>query len=145
MERSSILDHVNVPVVDTARSKPFYVAALAALGVRVVMDFGDERGSSVAFGAGEIPELWVGDRLTSYQTPADRARITPLHVSLRARSRAEVDAFHAAALSAGGRDLGPPGLRSDGYPAGYYAAFVLDPDGHNIEAVFRGRDEDDIG
>ena len=59
------------------------------------------------------------------------------HTAFRARSRAEVDAFHAAAVVAGGQDNGAPGLRTSGYPPGYYAAFVLDPDGNNIEAVFR--------
>jgi catechol 2,3-dioxygenase-like lactoylglutathione lyase family enzyme len=139
----SILDHLNVPVKETARAKAFYVAALAPLGISLVVEVADERGSSCGFGAGAFPELWVGDRLPSYQVPADRERLTPLHVALRARSRAQVDAFHRAALAAGGRDLGAPGLRGAGYPPGYYAAFVLDLDGHNLEAVCRGDDEAD--
>jgi catechol 2,3-dioxygenase-like lactoylglutathione lyase family enzyme len=85
----SILDHLNVPVKETARAKAFYVAALAPLGISLVVEVADERGSSCGFGAGAFPELWVGDRLPSYQVPADRERLTPLHVALRARSRAQ--------------------------------------------------------
>lgn len=126
----SIIDHVSVSVSDYARAKAFYTAALAPLGIEPQMEFGDACG----FGRGPKPELWVGSTIASFQTPASRAIITPEHVCLRARSREEVDAFHAAAIAAGGRDFGAPGLRPH-YHAGYYGAFVLDPDGHNIEAV----------
>ena len=128
-----IIDHLNVAVSDFARSKAFYTAALAPLGIEVLMDFGDACG----LGRGKKPELWLGSKIASFQSAENRAIITPQHVALRARSREEVDAFHAAAIAAGGKDFGAPGVRAHYHP-GYYGAFVLDPDGHNVEAVFHG-------
>lgn len=121
----SILDHISVPVTDIQRSRAFYEAALAPLGITALMDYG------VALGLGrdQMPQLWLAAR----DGGADGA-ISPMHVAIAARSREEVDAFHAAAIAAGGRDNGGPGLRPQ-YHAGYYGAFVLDPDGHNLEAV----------
>lgn len=123
------LDHITVNVSDYARSKLFYERALAPLGIQVVMEFGQ------ACGMGrERPEFWIGVGPASYQQAAQLAPITPVHVAFAARSRAEVDAFWQAATAAGGKDFGPPGLRPEYHPT-YYGAFVLDPDGHNVEAV----------
>ena len=126
----STLDHVTLMVSDFARSKLFYEKALAHLGIKPIMEFGQACG----FGREGKPDFWIGRGPTSYQTPAQIAVITPVHLAFAARSRAEVRAFHEAALAAGGKDFGAPGLRPEYHP-GYYGAFVLDPDGHNIEAV----------
>jgi catechol 2,3-dioxygenase-like lactoylglutathione lyase family enzyme len=115
-----MLDHMTLTVRDMARSKPFYTAILAPLGYRVLMEFGDMCG----FGDTK-PYLWM--------KPGDPPT-TPQHIAFVAKRRADVDAFHAAALAAGARDNGPAGPRPD-YHATYYAAFVIDPDGHNLEAV----------
>ncbi len=125
-----ILDHISLNVTDYARSRAFYQEALAPLGIELIMEFGKAGG----FGRDGKPELWITEGVTSFQAPEQLAPITPVHVCLSARSRAEVDAFHAAALAAGGRDFGAPGLRAEYHP-GYYGAFALDPDGHNVEAV----------
>lgn len=120
-----IIDHLGITVADYARSRAFYTAALGPLGVTVLMEFPTEEGVTICGLGKEKPILWL--------TPG--AQTTPhLHVALTAASRAEVDAFYAAALAAGGRDNGPPGLREHYHP-NYYGAFVFDPDGHNIEAV----------
>lgn len=115
-----MIDHMTLTVGDLARSRAFYERTLAPLGCRVLMEFGGMCG----FGDAK-PFFWMkqGDPPT-----------TPQHIAFAARRRADVDAFHAAALEAGARDNGRPGLRPD-YHAAYYAAFVLDPDGHNLEAV----------
>lgn len=126
----SLLDHVSVSVSDYARSKAFYEKALAPLGVKALMEFGEACG----FGRDQKPDFWIGCGAASFQTPEQLRIITPSHVAFTARSRAEVDAFHRAALAAGGRDHGAPGLRPEYHP-NYYGAFVIDPDGHNIEAV----------
>jgi catechol 2,3-dioxygenase-like lactoylglutathione lyase family enzyme len=126
----AILDHIGINVSDYERSKAFYEKALAPLGIGLVMEFGKAAG----FGRDKKPDLWIGQGQTSFQTPEQLRVITCVHVALVARSRAEVDAFHAAALAAGGRDHGAAGVRPEYHP-GYYGAFVLDPDGHNIEAV----------
>lgn len=120
-----MIDHLAIDVADIARSRRFYEAALAPLGYRVVSDQTDETGAVVMFGAGEEPDFIIADK----GRPAEAT-----HLAFRAAHRAEVDAFHAAALESGGRDNGPPGLRPD-YGPTYYAAFALDPDGFNIEAV----------
>jgi catechol 2,3-dioxygenase-like lactoylglutathione lyase family enzyme len=126
----AILDHIGINVTDYARSKAFYEKALAPLGVSAVMEFG----TACGFGRDGKPDFWIGQGAASFQKPEHLSPITPLHVCFAARSRAEVDAFHAAGLAAGGRDHGAPGLRPE-YHANYYGAFVLDPDGHNIEAA----------
>lgn len=125
-----LIDHVTVMVSDYERSKRFYEQALAPLGVTLVMEFGTAAG----FGRGK-PDLWIGKGPTDFQKAEHLATITPTHVALAAKSRDEVDGFYKAALAAGGVDHGAPGLRPH-YHANYYGAFVLDPDGHNIEAVF---------
>jgi catechol 2,3-dioxygenase-like lactoylglutathione lyase family enzyme len=126
----SILDHIGINVSDYGRSKEFYAKALAPLGVGVVMEYGTWCG----FGRDKKPDFWIGQGAASFQKPEQLSPITPVHISFTARSRAEVDEFYKAALAAGGRDNGPPGLRKEYHP-GYYGAFVLDPDGHNVEAV----------
>ena len=127
------LDHVTLTVSDYARAKAFYEKALAPLGIKSLMDFGQACG----FGH-EKPDFWIGAGPSSFQNPEQLRVITPTHVAFAAANRAEVDAFYQAALAAGGKDYGAPGVRAHYHP-GYYGAFVLDPDGHDIEAVFHGR------
>jgi catechol 2,3-dioxygenase-like lactoylglutathione lyase family enzyme len=127
---TSILDHVGLNVRDYEKSKAFFEKALAPLGIKLLREYGPVAG----FGRGAKPELWITALKASYQKDEDLQRITPIHVAITAASREDVDAFHAAALAAGGRDFGAPGIREQYHP-GYYGAFVLDPDGHNIEAV----------
>ena len=116
----AVLDHVSLKVADLARATAFYDAALAPLGLRRL--FGDGK-TSAGYGA-DRPFFWIGsDGREGYA-----------HVAFATRERALVDAFHAAALAAGGRDNGAPGVRAHYHPT-YYGAFVLDPDGNNIEAV----------
>lgn len=127
-----IIDHITLAVSDYPRSRTFYEKALAPLGIKLLMDFGKVCG----FGR-EKPELWVGEGPTTFQRAEDLKHITPVHVAFAARSREEVGAFHRAALAAGAKDYGAPGVRAHYHP-NYYGAFVLDPDGHDIEAVFHG-------
>jgi catechol 2,3-dioxygenase-like lactoylglutathione lyase family enzyme len=120
-----MIDHVSVAVSDLERSARFYEATLAALGLSRLVT----RPATVGFGKA-YPEFWINLRV-------DMARVAPesgSHICLRSRSTGEVDAFHAAALNAGGRSDGAPGLRPHDRVR-YYAAFVLDPDGNRIEAV----------
>jgi catechol 2,3-dioxygenase-like lactoylglutathione lyase family enzyme len=124
-----MIDHVGFPVADYARSKAFYTQALAPLGYVLVMEVPAEltesRAPAAGFGADGRPDFWIG---------GEGALHKPLHVAILAKDRAAVDAFRRTALGAGGRDNGAPGLRPHYHP-NYYGAFVLDPDGHNIEAV----------
>jgi catechol 2,3-dioxygenase-like lactoylglutathione lyase family enzyme len=126
----SILDHVTLVVSDYAASKAFYEKALAPLGIHVIMEFGQACG----FGRDKKPDFWIGTGPSSFQKPEQLQPITPTHIAFTARSRAEVHAFYDAAIAAGGRDFGKPGIRAHYHPK-YYGAFVLDPDGHDIEAV----------
>lgn len=116
-----MIDHVSLAVSDPARSLAFYETALAPLGWKVISRF--EGGFGI--GSGDGASLWVSGG--GPQQPI-------AHIALRAADHAQVHAFHRAALAAGGQDNGPPGPRAQ-YSPNYYAAFVLDPDGHNIEAV----------
>ena len=116
-----MIDHVILRVKDLAASRRFYEAALGPLGYGVVMEFPE----AVAFGDAERPEFWIGD---------GEPRTEAVHLAFRCRDRNVVDAFYEAGLTAGGRDNGPPGIREQYHPS-YYGAFVLDPDGNNIEAV----------
>ena len=125
-----IFDHIGINVTDYARSRAFYTAALAPLGIACLMEF--ENGGG--FGRGGKPEFWIGSGKRSFQSAEQIATITPVHVCFAASSKADVDAFYAAAIAAGGRDHGKPGMRPEYHP-GYYGAFVLDPDGHNVEAA----------
>jgi catechol 2,3-dioxygenase-like lactoylglutathione lyase family enzyme len=129
----STLDHVTLVVSDYAKSKAFYTKALAPLGIEPIMDFGQACG----FGQKPKPDFWIGTGPASFQKAEQLRIITPTHIAFAARNRAEVDAFYKAAMEAGARDFGAPGVRAHYHP-NYYGAFVLDPDGHDIEAVFHG-------
>lgn len=123
-----MIDHTGITVSDLARSKAFYTAALAPIGYQLLLEFPAAvtgHADVAGFGEPPKPDFWLGSG-----TPNQ----PPLHVAFRAANRQQVDAFHAAALAAGGRDNGAPGLRPHYHPD-YYGAFVLDPDGHNIEVV----------
>lgn len=126
-----MIDHVGFAVADAARSKAFYEKALAPLGIGLVMtatpDQTESGGTAYGFGTENNPFFWIGDSEKVGEGT---------HVAFTADTRAEVDAFHAAALAAGGVAHGAPGLRPH-YGPDYYAAFVLDPDGVNVEAVCR--------
>lgn len=122
-----MIDHTGLSVSDFVRSRAFFVKALAPLGYKVIMEFPPEQagGHPVAGLGDDHPDLWIlGGKPTA----------PPVHLAFRARNRAIVDAFYEAALAAGGRDNGPPGVRAHYHPD-YYGAFVFDPDGNNIEAV----------
>ncbi len=129
----SSLDHVTLTVSDYARSRAFYEKALAPLGIKKVMEFGQACG----FGRDGKPDFWIGAGPSSFQKPEHVRIITPAHVAFSAHDRAGVDAFYKAAMEAGAKDFGAPGLRTQYHPK-YYGAFVLDPDGHDVEAVFHG-------
>jgi catechol 2,3-dioxygenase-like lactoylglutathione lyase family enzyme len=122
-----MLDHIGFPVTDFARSKAFYARVLEPLGFRLITEVNlSEDGEDGYAGFGlDRPHLWIG---------TGKPLAGRLHVAFAAKNRAEVRAFYEAALAAGGIDNGAPGLRPH-YHENYYAAFVLDPDGHNIEAV----------
>jgi catechol 2,3-dioxygenase-like lactoylglutathione lyase family enzyme len=116
-----VIDHTGLTVADVASSKAFYRAALGPLGYALIMEWEQYAG----FGVPPKPDFWIGK---------GKPNVPPIHVAFRAQNRKEVDAFYKAAMAAGGRDNGPPGLRPH-YHENYYGAFVLDPDGHNIEVV----------
>jgi catechol 2,3-dioxygenase-like lactoylglutathione lyase family enzyme len=123
-----MIDHVGFPVSDFARAKAFYTNALLPLDYRLVMEVTQEQNDgdpSAGFGADGKPDFWIG---------GEGGLNKPLHVAILAKDRAAVDAFYKAAIAAGGRDNGAPGIRPHYHP-NYYAAFVFDPDGHNVEAV----------
>jgi catechol 2,3-dioxygenase-like lactoylglutathione lyase family enzyme len=119
-----MLDHISLGVGDIARAKRFYDAALASLGYRC-LSAGE---TSLGYGDGTVA-LWLGKAARPVKPDGDSG----LHVCFAAPSRAAVEAFHRAALGAGGRDNGAPGVRAD-YGPSYYAAFVIDPDGYRLEA-----------
>jgi catechol 2,3-dioxygenase-like lactoylglutathione lyase family enzyme len=124
LHRGRLIDHVQLVVKDLAASKRFYAAAFGALGIPM---------------GGEGADYFWADELfvSSKDSKAASGELTGrMHLAFQADSREAVDRFHGAALAAGGRDHGAPGVRP--YHPGYYAAFVLDPDGNNIEAVFHG-------
>ena len=123
-----MIDHTGVVVSDFEKSKQFYGAALAPIGIELLVEFpAAVTGHTDVAGYGEAPkpEFWIARG--NPNTP-------PLHVAFRVASRTLVEAFHRAALRAGGTDNGAPGLRLHYHP-NYYGAFVLDPDGHNVEVV----------
>lgn len=124
-----MIDHVGFKVADYARSKAFYQQLLGTLGYSLLMEITPEMTGTDhhhgGFGSQGKPAFWIGDGMPSGGG---------LHVAVIATNRSQVDAFHATGLAAGGRDNGAPGLRPH-YHANYYGAFILDPDGHNIEAV----------
>ena len=116
-----MFDHIGIPVTDLATAKEFFLRALSPLAVRVLVHDAD----AVGLGQGDKASLWL--------VPAS-APAAPLHLAFIAQSRAQVDAFYRQALAAGGQDNGAPQLRPR-YHASYYAAFVIGPDGHNVEVV----------
>ena len=131
-----MIDHMGIAVSDIDRSRKFYEAALGALGMSVQMEVGPEQTGGASFcGYGATsdrrdiqagkPSFWIG---TGGEATG------PAHICFLAQDRAAVDAFHAAAIAAGGTDNGPPGLRPQYHP-GYYGAFVFDAEGRNVEAV----------
>ena len=125
-----MLDHISIPVRDFAKAVTFYDAVLATIGLKRTK----EREGAIGYGTavGLPPEFWI---LEQTEPTAARSGIG-LHVSFRVKSRAEVHAFHAAALAHGGRDAGAPGVRPH-YTAGFYGAFAYDLEGFKIEAVVR--------
>ena len=123
-----MIDHIGIDVTDFERSKVFYSLALAPLGYALLMEVPAAlTGQTDVAGFGEAPkpDFWIS---------RGTANRPPVHVAFRAANRKMVDAFYRAALAAGGKDYGAPGLRPHYHP-NYYGAFVIDPDGHNIEAV----------
>jgi len=123
-----MIDHTGLTVSDFPKSKAFYARALAPLGYELLMEMSpaETGGAGVAgFGVRPKPDFWIA---------GGRPNSPALHIAFRAANRAQVDAFYRAAIAAGGRDNGAPGLRPHYHP-NYYGAFVLDSDGHNIEAV----------
>ena len=127
-----MLDHVSLGVSDIERSRNFYDAALRPLGLVRIVDFGDGRGSDYGDAPGSTGVQFTITRKVAIVPSAGS------HLCFRAPDRMAVRAFHSAALAAGGRDDGGPGLRP--YHAHYYGAFILDPDGHRIEAVCHAPD-----
>jgi catechol 2,3-dioxygenase-like lactoylglutathione lyase family enzyme len=124
-----MLDHVGFAVADAERSKTFYEQALAPLGIGLIMTVAPDKteagGTAYGFGSDGKPYFWIGD---------NEAVGEGTHVAFAADNRRQVDAFYEAALAAGGRDNGAPGIRAHYHP-NYYGAFIFDPDGINIEAV----------
>lgn len=125
-----MIDHITLGVADFDRSAAFYDKALAPLGLSRLYTVPPEF-------TGGVPSTGYGDTRPFFWIAGQDAAQGKVHVAFRAQTPAQVDAFHAAALAAGGRDNGPPGLRPHYHPD-YYGAFVLDPDGFNIEAVCHG-------
>jgi catechol 2,3-dioxygenase-like lactoylglutathione lyase family enzyme len=126
-----MIDHTGVNVSDFEKSKAFYAKALAPIGYQVIKEFPAAITGSAdvaGFGQPPMPDFWIA---------SGKPNIPAVHIAFRVSSRALVEAFYAAAIAAGGRDNGGPGVRPHYHP-GYYGAFVLDPDGHNIEAVCHG-------
>jgi catechol 2,3-dioxygenase-like lactoylglutathione lyase family enzyme len=124
----TIFHHIDVPVDDLARSREFYSLLLKPLGVTELLHRRNPQGHEVAgFGVAPDPAFWIR---------SGRPAVRRVHVAFLAKTRAAVDAFHAAGVAAGGASNGEPGLRPH-YAEHYYAAYVLDPDGNNIEAVCR--------
>ena len=125
-----MIDHTGIGVANVTESARFYDAVLGALGMRRAAQMPENEGTDgIGYGI-DYPVFWI-DRFHPHSTRQ--------HTAFVAKTRDEVDAFHAAAMRAGGKDHGVPGMREKQSTPIYYAAFVLDPDGNNIEVVFRGR------
>jgi catechol 2,3-dioxygenase-like lactoylglutathione lyase family enzyme len=123
-----MLDHVGIPVSEFEKAKAFYMKALKPLGYGLIIEVSSEETggrNNAGFGAGKRPQFWIG---------TGKPLKGPVHFAFEAKSREAVRAFYDAAIKAGGKDNGAPGLRPH-YHENYYGAFVLDLDGHNIEAV----------
>ena len=123
-----IIDHIGMAVSNGEESKSFYTAALAPLGIGLVGEFEGWAG----FGRGGMGEFWIGEG-----GPAQ----LPMHIAFSAENRQQVRDFYDAAITAGAKDNGAPGIREEYHPT-YYGAFVIDPDGHNIEAVCHAPESD---
>jgi len=119
-----LIDHIGLAISDYDRSKQFYSKVLATLDIELIMEVRGWAG----FGKNDKAEFWFG---------TDEIVQPPMHIAFSADCREKVDQFYEAAIAAGGKDNGKPGLR-ELYHANYYGAFVIDPDGHNIEAVSHG-------
>jgi len=115
-----MIAHTTLPVSDYAKSKAFYTNVLATLGYSQNMEYGESAG----FNDGKNTDFWI----------SSEKKVVPTHLAFQAGNRKQVEAFHEAAVKAGAKDNGQPGYRD--YSPGYFAAFVLDPDGNNIEAVW---------
>ena len=127
-----MIDHTGVTVSNYAKSKQFYQSALGAIGYQLLLEIPAAvtgRTDVAGFGTPPKPDFWI-----MRATPEKPAHQPAIHFAFRVQNRALVDAFHRAAIAAGGKDNGEPGVRPHYHP-NYYGAFVLDPDGHNIEAV----------
>jgi catechol 2,3-dioxygenase-like lactoylglutathione lyase family enzyme len=120
-----MIEHISIPVRNYEKSKTFYTKALAPLGYQLEREFEPE---AAGFSEGESTSVWIAVK---------EKKITPIHVALRGENKEAVQQFHAEGLKAGGKDNGKPGFRAD-YGDDYYAAFLLDPDGNNIEACYFG-------
>jgi catechol 2,3-dioxygenase-like lactoylglutathione lyase family enzyme len=122
-----MIDHIGFPVSDYPRAREFYAKALSPLGYTMIMEVqqNEQDAPAAGFGKDGKPDFWIG---------GEGGLGKAVHIAILADSRAEVDAFYRAAIAAGAKDNGPPGVRAHYHP-NYYGAFVLDPDGHNIEAV----------
>jgi len=116
-----VIAHTSLPVSSFSKSKTFYSAVLKSLGYKSNMEYGEAAG----FNDGKNTDFWI----------SKSEIIAPTHLAFEAKSQKEVEAFYSAAIKAGAKDNGAPGYRSEYWP-GYFAAFVYDPDGHNIEAVW---------
>ena len=114
-----MIDHLTVRVRDLQKAKAFYASTRAPLGYSVLMEYGE----FIGLGADQKPDLWIAP-----------GKQEPMHLAIVAKDRKAVDEFHKAALKAGAKDNGKPGIRKDYHP-NYYGAFVIDPEGHNLEAV----------
>jgi catechol 2,3-dioxygenase-like lactoylglutathione lyase family enzyme len=130
-----MLDHTGIVVSDLAQARRFYGAVASTLGLGT-LDIDDQ--AFVLGRKGSLPYLWIGTLRPSYWAPGSKPGLNQMHVAFCAPDKAAVDAFYKAALAAGGRDNGKPGPR-DAESGDYYGAFVLDPDGNNIEACFRSQ------
>ena len=130
-----MLDHMGFRVRDLVAARRFYDACTAPLGLATI-DNTAESFLIVRSAEEPLPFVWVGTAMPAFWTPAHQTSAAPIHLAFTAKDRAVVNAFYAAALKAGGADNGAPGPRG-GEAYGYYAAFVLDPDGNNVEAGVR--------
>lgn len=131
------IDHTGIGVADIHKSARFYDAALETLRLRPLVRLTKTFGVAASVEDPELGGVGYGVDYPIFWIDAFHPHGVKQHTAFRACERSEVEAFHKAALSAGGQDNGAPGLRSGSYPPGYFAAFVIDPDGNNIEAVFR--------
>jgi catechol 2,3-dioxygenase-like lactoylglutathione lyase family enzyme len=128
-----MLDHTGIVVTDLSKTRTFYDAVAKALGLGIATPH--KEFFLLGRGPGQFPYLWIGTLRPSYWVEGSRAGINQMHVAFAAKDKAMVEEFHRATIAAGGRDNGKPGPRQGA--ENYYGAFVLDPDGNNIEACYR--------